>query len=563
MATNLLQFAADRPYLHSKSDHFLADAVSYFQNPSGTIWAQSQINEVINTLSVLESQLQSKADSFLAPWGNSYKAASQDLFFSKGGENEKFHKQFLILINSQQFIQKIKSSIKNIELQQKFYEAVKNQSLDFIEPSENISLQDYLGDFLDKFFKTDGKIQFSGKKAEELVVKDFLSGRKFSTKKANLVRDLIKQLKKGTPINTKQITADFEKMFLNSFGQEEQAEALQYWLNLKKEFEFRLRKIANFDSANISGEVGENLSLTAINSNEISFIFESGDVLEENIVAEFQAAFGQNNQSTSQDGIMVNGKYGSGQKSGSDWILVNKNNVIIRAQVKNSTDVVTRLSNNALNYPQIIKIQNEIQYEQLKRNLNSNGGSLTDQDWEIIDYLIANMLWFSTAKDLSGEEGSAYNSSRKGYIKTAIERAFSSEIAYFLGIEFNLIDDKIQTVIGASNVFFVLDSMILYPTYLIIREIKEGLIELRNQIVRLQVTLGNSFTMPMSNQELYQRKINAAQGTSWSYGDDYSDAVLEVGKEAGENLLSGYKISRINLTFDMNTIMQRVQSKLK
>lgn len=564
MATNLLQFAADRPYLHSKSDHFLADAVEYFQDSNGTIWASQQINEVINILSNLESQLQLKADSFLAPWGKSYEAASQDLFFSKGQDNEKYHKQFLVLINSPQFIQKIKNSIKNIELQQKFYDVVQKRQVDFIKPDDNKSVQEYLREFLAKFFNTKGKINFSGDRVEELIIRDLLQGRKFSTKKENLIKDLTKELKKGTTIDVEQISIEFEKMFLDSFSKEEQEGALQYWLNIKKDFKLRLKRITNFDSANISGEIGENLSISAIDSDEIQFIFESGDVLEDNIVTEFKTAMSkQNIQSSDEDGIKVNGKYGHGQKSGSDWILVNKNGVTVRAQVKNSAEIVSKIADNALNFPQIVKVQNEISYQQLKRNLNNNGGRLTSQDWEIVDYLIANMLWFSTVKDLGGEESSVYNSSRKGYIKSAIEKAFGSEIAYFLGVEFNLIDNKIQTVIGASNVFFVLDAMILYPTYLIIREIREGLTQLKDQVVRLQVTLGNSFTAPMPNRELYRRKIEAAQGTPWSYGDDYSEAVLDVGKEAGKNLLAGYKISRVNLKFDINTIIQRVQSKLK
>ena len=54
-----------------------------------------------------------------------------------------------------------------------------------------------------------------------------------------------------------------------------------------------------------------------------------------------------------------------------------------------------------------------------------------------------------------------------------IERIFAKEIGYFLGMGLSSIDENISTVIGASNVFFVIDDVLLYPTYKIISAVKK------------------------------------------------------------------------------------------
>jgi hypothetical protein len=62
---------------------------------------------------------------------------------------------------------------------------------------------------------------------------------------------------------------------------------------------------------------------------------------------------------------------------------------------------VQKLTQNALNFPQIIKLQDTINYNTLKKYLqNYDPKGLSDNDWNVLDYLLTNMLWFSAGNGI-------------------------------------------------------------------------------------------------------------------------------------------------------------------
>jgi hypothetical protein len=90
-----------------------------------------------------------------------------------------------------------------------------------------------------------------------------------------------------------------------------------------------------------------------------------------------------------------------------------------------------------------------------------------------MDYLIANTLWIRSGNAISsGHTGHITGSSQE-----LINQLVTKELGYFLGISLDPDEkvDAVNTVIGASNVFFVIDNLLLYPTWRIVQNIKDSL----------------------------------------------------------------------------------------
>jgi hypothetical protein len=64
-------------------------------------------------------------------------------------------------------------------------------------------------------------------------------------------------------------------------------------------------------------------------------------------------------------------KGAKGQYSGTDWLIVNKNGKMVRAQVKNSVQIIEELRNTEgkTGKPQTLKVQDEVYYTTFKQNI--------------------------------------------------------------------------------------------------------------------------------------------------------------------------------------------------
>ena len=139
-----------------------------------------------------------------------------------------------------------------------------------------------------------------------------------------------------------------------------------------------------------------------------------------------------------------------------------------------------------------------------------------------------------------------------------IDQLLSVEIGYFLGAGFTAETtvEVINKIIGQSNVFFVLDNAVLYPTYLIIEAIQKQLQAVEIGIAKLSVTLDTNFDMPDATN--FKQQKDDAKDPDWNWGQEYGEGVLAVGRNEGQNILNSAQISRVNLVLNVNQILQDV-----
>ena len=220
---------------------------------------------------------------------------------------------------------------------------------------------------------------------------------------------------------------------------------------------------------------------------------------------------------------------GTSQQSGSDWILINKNGMMVRAQVKNSTSMVEELRNQGGRYGQTLKLQDEILYPSFRNNLqlySQASGGLSDQDWEYLDYLIANLLWIRSGNAVTKDKGGSYNSGVSG-IQQIINDLLSQELGYFLGISFDPIQKSqaVTVMLGGSNIFFVINNIMLYPTWKLVENIIHQLQKAQNYLMKIHVSL-SAGSLP--NRSSFIQDLQQAQqdNTEWQLGDPYGSQVL-------------------------------------
>ncbi len=481
MAENLMGFASSNgPYLHSNPYNFrTAVGQSLKQETSFNL---KDITETINNLTKIEDELKAAADSFLSDWHGDYKQASKDLFL--GGDEDTFDikKQFrkiaIDVMNTPTFINLIQeNSVRDYK--HTFIPLLRKYGLKGIEDSinSNTSIEELVDTIMNQIV-TPGKstrIDLTGD--SKAIIRELLNDqeRQFAKNKKSLVKQLTIELEKKTKkISNTKVFNFFKKEFLDRVPNDYYNIAEEYLKKIRPLFVKRLDKITTIDFSNISGEIGENLVLSILGDNEFGLTFyDIGDLSEEEMLKEINKWANDLNLDSSQ--LQKNLKNGEAKKSGTDWIIVNKKGQMIRAQVKNSASIAEEIrEKGSKGFPQTIKLQDKISYKTLKYNLQTyNGaGGMDSTDWVNLEYLMANVLWIRHSGGVTQDKGKDYSSGVSGIIPL-IERILAKEIGYFLGVSLEKVDDNIATIIGASNVFFVIDDVLLYPTYKIIAAIKK------------------------------------------------------------------------------------------
>lgn len=571
MANLMSDFYSEGPYLHTKAYHFRQDVHTQITNTS---WSDNKIVDDIRTtveqLTQMSRDLQGQADRFLSPWGGSYKKASLDLFGNnQGGLESQYRKKLNSILNSSWFIDKIER-YATVEINEQALKAgLVSHGFKLTKKMLTTSIQTekQLEAFVDDLVTRLIKQSKNGSSSRVYVtgIEDILESllgevnQQYFKDKASLSKQITNSiLKKSKKIDWKRIYEEVRSEFLLHFPND--TGAMTYIDNLENQFVASGKKLKHIDYANVAGFILENLMATTVNNSSLEIkVYDVGESTEAEIV-EFANGFAKAMNIKSKQITTMKTGANSAAQSGSDWILVNSNGMMVRAQAKNSTQLAEEFEREGkVSRPQPLKVQGSIKYLTLKDNLKSysKGTGLTDEDWLFLDYLIANILWIRAGGAVTKDKGGSYSSGVSG-IQDLINRLLTKEIGYFLGVTLDIDDqvNSIKTVIGGSNVFFVIDGLLLYPTHKLIDNIIKQLRVIEGSVAKLYFSLGQNFHSPAA---LMAAKEEAKkENPNWQYGDPYGDAVLEKGREAGNLITGSLQIKGVNLNIDINTILSTI-----
>lgn len=568
MASTSSFVSPGRPYLHSSAYNFRSDVKLQVVNRGyGLEFVKEELIDAISKLSSMADSLRAQAEVFLAPWGGDYRAASVDIFGGlKEGEQEGFQECRRIaneILNSRSFHQCIidnsKFDIKKVETA--LADTQLKEVINILQTQRNGTIEEIAAAIANQIWKN-----VKGKRVmvneNEIIFKLInATHQKYMRDIDSLKKRLTKALKKaGSQPDWQKIFQWFSMQF--SKKMKDKALAEEFLIQIKNDFISQGKKLKHVDYSNISGFIGENLEVAIINNSTMSVtMYDVGELDEKELLVYANEIESSINKFSPKQIQMMGHKNSKGQQSGSDWVIANKYGTVVRAQVKNSTALMEELREHGkVNRPQPIKLQDEISYQTLKSKLQAydKGSGLSDEDWSFLDYLIANTLWIRAGGAVTKNKGADYGSGVSG-IQQLINRLLTKEIGYFLGVSID-VDSKeqaVQTIVGGSNVFFILDNAILYPTWLLIRNICKQLMGLEQGLAKLYVTLG-SYNRPSRSAMEKEKEIAKQKNPDWQNGQPYGSALLEVGQNYGENIINSLNIGRINLNINIDAILQQL-----
>lgn len=527
------------PYVHSDIFNFRF-TLKNFQSESGI---GLQLKEIIEQTRTARDILKQEADKFLN--GRTYQQASEELFGSPGS----IRWAAMSAIRNPNFQKEI-SQCATLDLSDPVFRAeLEKLGFTFFE-GELPTLAELISQEIEKALGGKSRVSIDDTRIEKLFMKS-ASKRKFITDTDAFKKDVVKMLKQMAPLDPEQIWKLFVKYFniyaknIKITTSEDTPE--KFLEKFHDPFIQAIDKKKLRDPSNISGWLGEDFKNAYWTTTGVSFDFVNvGDNTEKELVDLVEKQWGDK-----LDKI----DFGtSTSKSHSDWVLKNRENgCIVRAQDKN-TSYFLKLAKQGANIPQPIKLQDTIKYWSLRTKILEYGSHrLTEQDWEELDYIVANTAWFSrfgTAAS-KGKRGVEYTSDLGG-VRDLINQILAEEIGYFSGVA--SLDEK-NLGLGLNNTFFIIDNIILYPTYLMFNYIIKQLEQGEEQLNRLQVSLGKYEPAYGSSRAFHSAKLEAGSKSSWSPGQTYGADVLKVGYLQGQTILSTLQIERINLRFDLRKIL--------
>lgn len=565
------------PYIHEKAYHFRKDVSNQLvgSDNNKTI---SNILEASSRLSSMISTLRSEAMVFLEPWGGDYKLASKEIFNPTTNNNGNNYKsQLNQILNSMWFIETVKRrKSKREALDEKG--AAEAQKI-LVSFGINSSLDELLGNnradliklIISSIHQEEDKKQIRLDEGNLKKGMETLIGKSIEQKYYRNIDTLKKQLEKALEkhfkpqINWEGVFRDVKDEFMRFFNDDKNAE--EFINKIRPSFIKTGESLKTTQYANVSGFISENLWPTVINNDSTTKIIVQvvGDVDESTL-----------EQGARRFAAQASGKFGlkvaSGQitkmghrnidkqQSGTDWLITNQNGKMVRAQVKNSTQIAQELRQAEGTHPQPIHLQSEIKYTTLKQNLinYSQGpiGGLSNEDWLFVDYLIANMLWIRAGGAITKDKGGNFSSGVSG-IQELINQLLTKEVGYFLGVSLdpNKKTEAINTVLSGSNVFFVLDNLLLYPTWMIIESIQKQLVKIGHAVSKIYVRVSSSY-IPTRSEYLEAKNWAKEQDGPWT-GWSYGKTVLGTGYAYGAFILESTK-ANVNLNINIEQIINEV-----
>lgn len=280
--------------------------------------------------------------------------------------------------------------------------------------------------------------------------------------------------------------------FVNKFNEifntyphtpEEIIEKDEYLLQLRKKLT-EVFDSKNANAAALAGLLGEEFK-KAVWSTEISNNgFNASSVFEfKSIGADAEDIFIKKH---GLEGVVEQVTFrNKGKQSMSDWLLtrdIGGKKVTVRVQDKNTTKLFDDLGMLSSNTKEKMKLVRETKLTELRNSLdNYDANLISNEEWEKIGYLVANILWFYSVANDEDYEGANYISSDFLVQRDYISSVLGKGVGYALGIGAGATGEEVITDIVNdinkarvnNNVFFIIGNYMIYPTYLII----DGFIE--------------------------------------------------------------------------------------
>lgn len=606
----ILYESLDNPYVHSNIWNFTENQVrGSFLDRENEEEYRERIGAEINNLKKISNQLRAETQKFLGARNTSDAAIEEklrEIAQSIGDDNLRYIKAMNKVLRSKdfQYSKKLSDRVKVIEgdkLTKAFGdimgETVKGEvpiidvtkkaiddleSKGFFENKTTVSAQkETLTDYFTKKFGKNDKLI-------EEIQKEFT--RQLSSKNGKILKIVKEQIRKQVPPD-QLIESEYKKssdkksrddaiiiyeVFKSYFIKEfpENTKAAEDWCEAHIREPFIDTYIKSIGSAQTVGNYSEillqNLSISISSNGKNGILIETVGKLTEKELRE------SNMMGASVNSLLQNlTSIGSTDKKQgyTDFILTNpKTGQKARAQSKNSIAAFLNAKEGEI-LPLQAKLYHGVQggVANFLTMLAGEGKlenftAINTDELNVIAYLIANALWFSTHKsiDKGGKKRDAAvrTTTRSGdsqglnYIFESINRLLGLQVKNFLGVIIEKIGNSYQIIPNLSNLFFFLGNSIYLPTYKIIDEIIKQIEFEINEIASLKISIGNPTDYYKSTAEgFYKDKISAVGilDASKNYTDE---GLLSVGRAQGKAILESAPMKSVNISFDMKKLTQ-------
>lgn len=606
----ILYESLDNPYVHSNIWNFTENQVrGSFLDRENEEEYKRRIGAEIDNLKKISNQLREETQRFLGARNTSDAAIEEklrEIAQSIGDDNLRYIKAMNKVLRSKdfQYSKKLSDRVKVIEgdkLTKAFEnimgETVKGEvpiidvakkaiddleSKGFFENKTTVSAQkETLTDYFTKKF---GK--------NDRLIKEIQEGfkRQLSSKQGVILKIVKEQIKKQVPPD-QLIESEYKKssdkkseadaiiiygVFKNQFIKEfpENTKAAEDWCETHIREPFIDTYVKSIGSAQTVGNYSEillqNLSISVSSNGKNGILIETVGKLTEKELRE------SNMMGAPVNSLLQNlTSIGSTDKKQgyTDFILTNpKTGQKARAQSKNSIAAFLNAKEGEI-LPLQAKLYHGVQggVANFLTMLAGEGKlenftTINTDELNVIAYLIANALWFSTHKSIDKggrkRDAAVRTTTRSGdsqglnYIFESINRLLGLQVKNFLGVIIEKIGNSYQIVPNLSNLFFFLGNSVYLPTYKIIDEIIKQIEFETNEIASLKISIGNPTDYYKSTAEgFYKDKITAVGilDASKNYTDE---GLLLVGRAQGKAILESAPLKSVNISFDMKKLTQ-------
>lgn len=606
----ILYESLDNPYVHSNIWNFTENQVrGSFLDRGNEEEYKRRIGAEIDNLKKISNQLREETQRFLGARNTSDAAIEEklrEIAQSIGDDNLRYIKAMNKVLRSKdfQYSKKLSDRVKVIEGDKltKAFEDIMGKTVEgevpiidvakkaideleskgFFENKTTVSAQkETLTDYFTKKFGKNDKLI-------EEIQKEFT--RQLSSKNGKILKIVKDQIRKQVPPD-QLIESEYKKssdkknrddaiiiygVFKNQFIKEfpENTKAAEDWCETHIREPFIDTYVKSIGSAQTVGNYSEillqNLSISISSNGKNGILIETVGKLTEKELRE------SNMMGAPVNSLLQNlTSIGSTDKKQgyTDFILTNpKTGQKARAQSKNSIAAFLNAKEGEI-LPLQAKLYHGVQggVANFLTMLAGEGKlenftTINTDELNVIAYLIANALWFSTHKSIDKggrkRDAAVRTTTRSGdsqglnYIFESINRLLGLQVKNFLGVIIEKIGNSYQIVPNLSNLFFFLGNSIYLPTYKIIDEIIKQIEFEINEIASLKISIGNPTDYYKSTAEgFYKDKISAVGilDASKNYTDE---GLLSVGRAQGKAILESAPVKSVNISFDMKKLTQ-------
>lgn len=606
----ILYESLDNPYVHSNIWNFTENQVrGSFLDRGNEEEYKRRIGAEIDNLKKISNQLREETQRFLGARNTSDAAIEEklrEIAQSIGDDNLRYIKAMNKVLRSKdfQYSKGLSDRVKVIEGDKltKTFEDIMGKTVEgevpiidvakkaiddlegkgFFENKTTVSAQkETLTDYFTKKFGKNDKLI-------EEIQKEFT--RQLSSKNGKILKIVKDQIRKQVPPN-QLIESEYKKssdkknrddaiiiygVFKNQFIKEfpENTKAAEDWCEAHIREPFIDTYVKSVGSAQTVGNYSEillqNLSISISSNGKNGILIETVGKLTEKELRE------SNMMGAPVNSLLQNlTSIGSTDKKQgyTDFILTNpKTGQKARAQSKNSIAAFLNAKEGEI-LPLQAKLYHGVQggVANFLTMLAGEGKlenftTINTDELNVIAYLIANALWFSTHQSIGKGErkrkAAVRTTTRSGdsqglnYIFESINRLLGLQVKNFLGVIIEKIGNSYQIVPNLSNLFFFLGNSVYLPTYKIIDEIIKQIEFEINEIASLKISIGNPTNYYKSTAEgFYKDKISAV-GTLDASKNYTDEGLLSVGRAQGKAILESAPLKSVNISFDMKKLTQ-------